>query len=95
VLPTFYIDVALSRRLAGERRLDGSPDGRFYRFTARVRAKTVANAYRLWDAIDALETQTLMVAGTVTTPLQFETEDLIEPVQGWYTGVRSVTYALF
>lgn len=95
VLPPFYVEVHLSRRYGGVQRLSGVYDGRLHRILVRAVAQTLPNAYRMWDALDALEETALNIDGALSTPVEFETEDQqISPDAGWYSGARTLTYAL-
>lgn len=95
VLPPAYIELHLSRRFGGEQRFSGERDGTLHRITARAVGKTLPKAYEMWDLLDALEGIALVVGGVVTTPVEFETEDeQIAPDAGWYSGSRTLTYAL-
>lgn len=95
VLPPHYIEVSLTRRVGGVQVVGGDRNGRLLRVVARAVSKTLANAYAMWDLIDAIEGQRFMVAGIPTTPAEFDTDaDVILPDQGWYSGARSITYAL-
>lgn len=95
VLPPAYIEIHVSRRFGGVQRVSGQYDGRLQRVVARVVARTLSRAYLLWDLLDDVEGTPLTVGGLTTTPLEFETEDdQIAPDQGWFSGSRSLTYAL-
>jgi hypothetical protein len=95
VLPPYYVEVHLSRRFGGVQRFGGDYDGRLYRILVRAVARTLPNAYRMWDALDDLEGTVLIIGSTASTLVEFETEDeQIRPDAGWYSGARTLTYAL-
>lgn len=95
VLPPAYIEVSVTRRVGGIRRGSGEVDGRLLRVVAVVKSTTIAGAYRMWDLIESLEESPFTVAGLTTTPVEFETDDdVITPEAGWYSGRKSLAYAL-
>lgn len=95
LLPPAYIEIQVSRRFGGTLRCSGETDWRLIRVNARAVGQTLAGAYEMWDRIDALENRMLTVGDEITTPLQFETDDdAIEPDDGWYSGSKSLAYAL-
>lgn len=95
LLPPEYIEIQVSRRFGGTERGSGETEWRLIRVVARAVGQTLDGAYRMWDRIDALEYQMFPVGGTVTTPVRFETDDdAIEPDSGWYSGSKSLAYAL-
>lgn len=95
VLPPAYIEVQVSRRFGGLQRGSGSRDLRLMRVTARAVGQTLPQAYRMWDVIDSLEDTSFIVAGEYTTPVEFETDDdAIDPDDGWYSGTKSLSYAI-
>lgn len=96
VLPPEYVELIVARRFGGIQRDSGEFDGRLMRIVARAVGKTLAGTYRMWDLIDSLEGVTVTVGGIVSTPITFETDDeLIQPDAGWYSGAKSLAYALF
>jgi hypothetical protein len=95
VLPPAYIEISVTRRVGGVERFSGVKDGRLHRVVARAVGKTVPQTYRMWDLIDALEDTMLTIGGQLTTPVQFETDDeVITPDAGWFSGAKSLAYAL-
>lgn len=95
VLPPAYIAVSVTRRFGGVERMSGMRDGHLGRFEARAIGKTIAQTYRMWDLIDALENTTLTIGGVVSTPVQFENDgEVIIADAGWYVGSKSLAYAL-
>jgi hypothetical protein len=95
VLPPGYIEVSVSRRFGGVQRYSGVRDGRLHRVVARAVGQTLGKAYEMWDLLEAVEETSLLIGGAMSTPVEFETEDeQIAPDAGWYSGSRSLTYAL-
>lgn len=92
--PDWYTEVTVTRRFGGEQRGSGERDGRFYRATTRQVAKTVSNARNLRTKSAALEDSTLTVGSETTTPIEFETAEVIGPDDGWYSGLETWTFAL-
>jgi hypothetical protein len=92
--PTNYTEVTVTRRFGGEQRASGERDGRLYRATARQVSQTVSNARNLRAKSAGLEGLMLTVAGSMTTPIEFETADVIAPDDGWFSGLETWTFAL-
>lgn len=93
--PPAYIEVTVLRRFGGVERHSGERDGRLGRIVLRAVGDTMPRAYAMWDLIDSLENTTLTIGGVVSTPIRFETDDeVITPDEGWYSGAKSLAYAL-
>jgi hypothetical protein len=93
--PDNYTEVTVTRRYGGEQRSSGERDGRLYRATARQVAKTVSNARNLRTKSAGLEGLMLTIGGATTTPIEFETAEVIAPDDGWFSGLESWTFLLF
>lgn len=93
-LPDYYTEVSVSRRYGGEALASSELTSKSYRITTRQVAKTITNARRLRAKGAGLEDTLLTVGGDTTSPVAFETEDLIGPDDGWYSGLQTWTYAL-
>lgn len=92
--PANYSEVTVTRRYGGEQRASGVRDGRLYRATVRQVAKTVSNARNLRAKSAGLEESVLTIGGATTTPIEFETADVIGPDDGWFSGLETWTFAL-
>lgn len=93
-LPDNYTVVTVTRRFGGTQRGSGERDGRLYRATARQVAKTISNARNLRAKSAGLEGSVLTVGSETTTPIEFETAQVIGPDDGWYSGLESWLFAL-
>lgn len=96
-LPPAFVQVAAYRRFVDDgRRSDGEKTAKGYRVLTRAVAKSDGNARLLLTLCgEVLEFQTLTIDGRLTTPLEFETEDPVEPDDdGWYVGAWTWTYLL-
>lgn len=92
--PENYTEVHLARRYGGVMRGDAIPDGQLYRLLVRQVGRTVTNARQLRANIASIEGSVLTVNGRSTTPVTFESADVIAPDDGWYSGSQTWTYAL-
>lgn len=94
--PAQHIEVTLGRRFNEEGSRVSTDKGiALVRVTTRYVADTVTNARSLRAAAKtALEDVRLVVDGSATTPIKFETAVHIEQDEKhWWTGVDSWTYA--
>lgn len=95
VRPDSYVEVFVSRRLAGEMRACGSQGSTGWRIGARQVALLEANAYQLRVLTsEALEYARLLIDGVTSTGIQFETAEDIGPDDGWFSGLSTWTYQL-
>ena len=62
--------------------------------TTRAVARTVSNAREMRRRAGQIEGVSLVIGDEESTPVQFETEDLIAPDDDWYSGLTYWTYAL-
>jgi hypothetical protein len=92
--PDYYTEVGVVRRFGGVQRYGGQRDGQLYRITERAVAKILKNAQNLRSRSDALEGAVLTIDGLTTTPIEFESADVIGPDDGYYSGLRTWSYAL-
>lgn len=93
--PAYYTEVTVSRRFGGVFRDGGeTPDSTLYRATTRSVAKTLSNAREMRRRAAGLEGITVTVGGVVSSPIMFETEEIIGPDDGWFSGLTSWTFAL-
>lgn len=94
--PDEYVEVTVSRRAGPGVRANGRTKLGGWRVTARTVSRvSVANAQRSDEKVRlGLEFQRLSIGGKATTPVAFETEDLIGDDQGEWSGLTSWTYAL-
>lgn len=94
--PADYLEVTVSRRAGGELRSTGATKTAGWRVTTRAVSKvSVSNARTtLNKARLALEFVNLSVGGKTSTPVQFETQEAVEPDDGWWSGLIAWTYAL-
>lgn len=95
-LPNYYTEVTLSRRFGGGPRRQSAQEGtESYRVLTRYVAETVSNARELRRRTRAaFQDVALIVDGTATTPIQFETADAIGSDGGWFSGADAWTYTL-
>ena len=94
--PAKYVEVTVSRRFGGTRRSSGNTATGGWRITTRVidqnsitNARLTANTVRT-----ALEFVRLSIGTKTSTPVQFETAEVIGPDDGWWSGMTAYTYAL-
>lgn len=92
--PDWYTEVTVSRRYGGVQRASGVRDGQLWRITVRQVGKRLQNAQNLRAKRAALEEAVLTVAGATTTPIEFETSEVIGTDDGWWSGLETFTYAL-
>ena len=93
-LPSHYTEVYVARRYGGTSRNAGGSGATGWRIATRFVANSVTNARVLrTNATTALEGVRLTVAGTQTTPIQFEGAEDIGPDDGWFSGITTWTYA--
>lgn len=94
--PQEYIEVSVSRRFGGERRMSTEVGPTFYRAVVRgvshSKSKNVDKA--LQKARAALEFQRISVGTRTSTPIQFETDEPTDPDDGWFSGVMTFTYTI-
>ena len=95
-LPSKYVEVTVSRRFGGALRSAAVTSISGWRITTRVvdqnsipNARLSANTVRT-----ALEFYRLAIGGKTSTPVQFETAEVIGPDDGWWSGMTAWTYAL-
>lgn len=95
-LPSKYVEVTVTRRYGGTRRASASTATGGWRITTRVVDQTsIANARLTANtARTALEFYRLSIGGKTSTPVQFETAEVIGPDDGWWSGMTAYTYAL-
>lgn len=93
--PIRYIAVGVFRRFNGDSRLHGSKGVGLFRIVTKYVADTSTNARTLRAQVRlALEEQRLAIAGSTTTPIQFETSDRIEKDDHWFAGLDQWTYGI-
>lgn len=92
--PDKYTEVTVTRRFGGEQRQSGERDGQLFRITARQVAKVYQHAQNLRAQSAGLEGAVLTVGGATTTPIEFESAEIIGPDDGWFSGLEQWTYAL-
>ena len=94
--PANYVEIGLSRRFGGERKMSTDITPKFYRLTVRSVAQMSTNAVQddLEKCRAALEFQRITVDGRSSTPIQFETEDPAEPDGTWFSGLLVFTYTI-
>lgn len=93
-LPAFYTIVTVSRRFGGNRRGEGVPTVYLYRATTRAVARTVGNAREMRRRAHLIEGVSLTVAGEQTTPVEFETAQIVGPDENYYSGLTTWVWAL-
>ena len=94
-LPTYYTEVTVTRRFGGVQRNSAQTGTQSYRITTRAVAKTVSNAREMRKRTQAaLNEARLTIGGRTSTPIQFETEDVIGPDDGYYSGLTAWTYVI-
>jgi hypothetical protein len=95
-LPDFYTEVTLSPRFGGGPRRQTAQEGtQSYRIITRYVATRVASARELRRRTKAaLQDVCLTIDGERTTPIQFETGDVISADEGYYSGADFWTYTL-
>lgn len=94
-LPANYVEVTVSRRAGAPLRNPGSTGRTGWRVTTRVVCATVTNAREYRRRVEAaLNFRRLTVGGSVSTPVQFETEETIGADDGVWSGLTVWTYAL-
>ena len=94
-LPTYYTEVTVTRRYGGVQRASAQRGTQSYRITTRAVAKTVSNAREMRKRTQAaLNEARLTIGGRTSTPIQFETEDVIGPDDGYYSGLTAWTYVI-
>ena len=94
VLPVLYNEITVTRRYGGAPIRGTLPTSAHYRITVRSVAKTVSNAREMRKRSSLLEGTVLTVGGLESTPIQFETAELIGEDDGYYSGISSYTYAI-
>lgn len=94
--PSEYVEVTVTRRFGGERRLCQRTGLSGWRITVRgVSQASASNARNsLEKCRGALEFKPLIVAGETSTGVQFETSDPPEPDEGWFSGLDAYTYTI-
>lgn len=94
--PANYVEVTISRRFGGERRLTQQTGVIGWRIAMRAVSQTsVGNArVALERCRKALEFKPLTVAGETSTGVQFETEDPADYDDGWFSGLYAMTYTI-
>ncbi len=94
--PTRYVEVYLTRRFIPATRNGGTSGITAWRLLARTVDQTSVDNARLLQSKVAtvLNEQSLTIAGGLTTPIQFESEEPIGPDDGWYSGATAWTYCL-
>lgn len=90
-LPTYYVEVGLTRRFGGAYRVAGGVSTRGYRLTTRVVALDESNAREIQRRV-TVRLEDAYVGDS--TPIEFETADEIRPDNGWYSGLTTWTYAI-
>ncbi len=94
-IPSYYTEVTVSRRFGGNFRGDALATTVLYRGTTRAVAKSASDARNLRRLTGlALENVALTVGGGTTTPLMFESEEIIGPDDGWLSGLTLWTWAI-
>lgn len=93
-LPDWYTAVSVTRRYGGEQRGSGERDGTLWRITLTQVGKRLQQAQHLRAKSVGLEGATVTVAGQVSTPIEFETANIIAPDDGWFSGSENWTLAL-
>ena len=95
VLPKIYATVTVSQRGGAPIRMCGGQPMYGWRATTRVVGRTVDEARAAREWIEAeIRNKPLVVDGRESTDVRFETEDVIEPDDGRYSGLTTWTYAL-
>lgn len=92
--PEKYTEITVTRRFGGEQRSSGERDGQLWRITARQVGRVFQNAQNLRAKGSAIEGAVLTIAGGTSTPVEFETAEVIGPDDGWFSGLETWTYAL-
>lgn len=95
-LPDYYTEVTMSRRFGGGPRRQTAQEGtESYRVLTRYVAERVGNAREMRRRTRAaLQDVCLLIDGDATTPIQFESGDVIGEDEGWYSGVDAWIYTL-
>lgn len=94
--PREYVEITLSRRFGGSRRLCQRTGITGWRVTVRaVSQASVSNVRKSLETCrKALEFQQLTASGETSTGIQFETEDPADPDDGWFSGLHAYTYTI-
>jgi hypothetical protein len=93
--PADYVEVTVSRRAGADRRACGATERGGWRVTTRAVGQTETNARLMLERTrGALEYKRLTVGGEVSTPIQFESEEVIGPDENLWTGLMAWTYAI-
>lgn len=92
-LPEFYTEVTVTRRYGGPFR-DYAPAVGLFRVTTRAVARYLVNAQLVRAKAAGIEGTVLTIDGQQTTPIAFESETVIGPDDGWYSGISAWTYGL-
>lgn len=93
-LPPIYAEISVTQRYGAPVRMSGARPVKGWRLVTRVVGTTVDEARKARDAIaGAVEDKRLLIAGTWTSPVRFETEDVIGDDDGRYSGATTWTYA--
>lgn len=94
-LPNYYNEVGASDRFGGESRLGVYIGTGGYRITMRSVGRTEDAALDMRSKGRlALEYATLLVGDLYSTPVMFETADLIAEDDGWWSGLMTLTTTL-
>jgi hypothetical protein len=94
-LPAMYVEVTVSRRYGGDPRNAGGKGRTGWRVGTRFVAQRQGNAEHLKTLVTAaLEEVRLTVSDQQTTPIKFESAEVIGPDDGWFSGLTLWTYAL-
>lgn len=94
-LPASFVIVAIERRYNPNLRMSAQAGGSGWRVSARCVATTVTNAGLLLAAVaTALDEVEIDIAGEMTTPVQFESDETPAYDDGRYAGLSIWTYAL-
>lgn len=93
-LPAAYVELFVTRRFGGTERNAGGKGREGWRIGTRGVAQTVTNArLMLAKTAEALEEVRLTVDGIATTPIKFESAEVVGPDDGWYSGLVLWTYS--
>lgn len=95
-LPAYYTEVTVSRRFVGDGlRASREPGIRAVRLGTRFVAKNITTAREMQKrTTDALEGVSLTVSGETTTPIEFESADVIAEDDGYWSGLTTWTYVV-
>lgn len=92
-LPNIYVAVSVERRFIGQLRNSASTGRTGWRVSARSLGRTVDECrWAMFRVATGLNEKRLTIAGTTTTPIQFESEQAPEWDEVRYTAVSLFTY---